>query len=50
MTLSAYCHVIPNGTYHFPLSYRGGQLVVEYATVCFRGQEDCGPFRVSLSI
>jgi hypothetical protein len=27
----------------FPLSYRGGQLVVEYATVCFRSQEDCGP-------
>jgi site-specific recombinase XerD len=21
-----------------------GQLVVEYATVCFRSQEDCGPF------
>jgi hypothetical protein len=27
----------------FPLSYRGGQLVVEYATVCFRSQEGCGP-------
>jgi hypothetical protein len=27
----------------FPLSYRGGQLVVEYATVCFRSQEDCRP-------
>ena len=27
----------------FPLSYRGGQLVVEYATVGFRSQEDCGP-------
>jgi hypothetical protein len=25
-------------------SYRGGQLVVEYATVCFRSQEDFGPF------
>jgi uncharacterized NAD(P)/FAD-binding protein YdhS len=24
-------------------NYRGGQLVVEYATVCFRSQEDCGP-------
>ena len=29
----------------FPLSYRGGQLVVEYATVGFRSQEDCGPSR-----
>ena len=27
-----------------PPSYRGGQLVVEYATVCFRSQEDFGPF------
>jgi hypothetical protein len=27
----------------FPLSYHGGQLVVEYANVCFRSQEDCGP-------
>src|SRR5271165_815421 len=26
-----------------PPSYRGGQLVVEYATVCFRSQEDFGP-------
>jgi hypothetical protein len=24
-------------------NYRGGQLVVEYATVCFRSREDCGP-------
>src|SRR6266436_4513191 len=24
-------------------NYRGGQLVVEYATVCFRSQEDFGP-------
>jgi hypothetical protein len=27
----------------FPLSYRGGQLVVEYTTLCFRSQEDCAP-------
>jgi hypothetical protein len=27
----------------FPSSYRGGQLVVEYNTVCFRSQEDFGP-------
>jgi hypothetical protein len=26
-----------------PPRYRGGQLVVEYATVCFRSQEDFGP-------
>src|SRR5271165_4556309 len=26
-----------------PPSYRRGQLVVEYATVCFRSQEDFGP-------
>jgi hypothetical protein len=26
-----------------PRAYRGGQLVVEYATVCFRSQEDFGP-------
>ena len=35
--------MIPNETYHFPPNYRGGQLVVEYATVCFRSQEDFGP-------
>jgi len=37
-------HVIPNGTgpTTSPPSYRGGQLVVEYATVCFRSQEDFG--------
>jgi hypothetical protein len=28
-------HVIPNGTYHFPPGYRGGQLVLEYATGMF---------------
>jgi hypothetical protein len=28
---------------HFLFSYRGGQLAVEYATVGFRSQEDCGP-------
>jgi hypothetical protein len=27
----------------FPLSYRGGKLLVEYATVGFRSREDCGP-------
>jgi hypothetical protein len=26
-----------------PSGYRMGQLVVEYATVCFRSQEDFGP-------
>ena len=31
-----------NRTY-IPLGYRRGQLVVEYATVGFRSQEDCGP-------
>jgi hypothetical protein len=36
-------HVIPIGTCHSPQSYRVGQLVVEYATVCFRSQEDFGP-------
>src|SRR4030095_7646258 len=44
--VSAYRNVcFRNGTYYF-LSYRGGQLVVEYATVCFRSQEDCGPTSV----
>src|SRR5580704_11453230 len=28
---------------HFLSAIEGGQLVVEYATVCFRSQEDCGP-------
>jgi hypothetical protein len=28
--------LIPNGTYHFSRAIEGGQLVVEYATVCFR--------------
>ena len=36
-------HVIPNGNYHYPPSYRRERLVVEYATVCFRSQEDFGP-------
>jgi hypothetical protein len=30
-------------TYHFPRAIEGGQLVVEYATVCFRNYEDFGP-------
>ena len=40
---ASYRHGIPNETYHFPPNYRGGQLVVEYATVGFRSQEDFGP-------
>ena len=42
-------HVVPNGTYHFPRAIEGGQLVVEYATVCFRSQEDFGPMPESQS-
>jgi hypothetical protein len=34
--VSAYRQVILNRTYHFLRTYRGGQLVVEYATVGFR--------------
>jgi hypothetical protein len=30
-------------TYHFPRAIEGGELVVEYATVCFRSQEDFRP-------
>ncbi len=30
---------------HFLSAIEGGQLVIEYATVCFRSQEDCGPIR-----
>ena len=44
LTVRAYRHVIPNGTYHFLRAIEGDQLVVEYATVCFRSQEDFGPF------
>src|SRR5271165_3988231 len=36
-------HVIPNGTYHFLRAIEGDNFVVEYATVCFRSQEDFGP-------
>src|SRR5580704_18791042 len=32
---------------HFLSAIEGGQLVVEYATVCFRSQEDCGPLEKS---
>ena len=41
--VSAYRNVDSESNLHFLSSYRGGQLVVEYATVCFRSQEDCGP-------
>ena len=37
--------MIPTETRNFPRAIEGGQLVVEYATVCFRSQEDCGPIR-----
>ena len=42
LTVRAYRHVIPNGTYHFPRAIEGGNLL-EYATVCFRNDEDFGP-------
>ena len=42
LTVRAYRHVIPNGTYHFPRAIEGGDLL-EYATVCFRNDEDFGP-------
>src|SRR6478735_1303938 len=42
LTVRAYRHVIPNGTYHFPRAIEGGNLL-EYTTVCFRNDEDFGP-------
>jgi hypothetical protein len=42
MTVSAYRNVDSEWDLPFPLSYRGGQLVVEYANVCFRSQETVG--------
>ena len=42
VTISTRTTVIPNGTYYFR-AIEGGQLVVEYATVCFRSFEDFGP-------
>ena len=42
LTMRAYRHVIPNGTYHFPRAIEGGNLL-EYATACFRNDEDFGP-------
>jgi YVTN family beta-propeller protein len=36
-------HLLANSDLSFPPSYRRGQLVVEYATVGFRSQEDFGP-------
>ena len=42
--VSAYRQVILESDLPFPPNYRGGQLVVEYATVGFRSREDCGPY------
>ena len=42
LTVRAYRHVIPNGTYHFLRAIEGGNLL-EYASVCFRNDEDFGP-------
>jgi len=44
MTVSAYRNVDSEWTYHFVRTIEEGQLVVEYATVCFRSQVDCGPY------
>ena len=35
------CYLL--GYSFMPRAIEGGQLVVEYATLCFRSQEDCGP-------
>ena|SRR5271165_2195138 len=42
-TLGTEAEAMQSSPRFFPVSYRGGQLVVEYATVCFRSQEDYGP-------
>ena len=41
LIMRAYRHVIPTGTYHFFRAIEGGNLL-EYATVCFRNDEDSG--------